>query len=327
MASRRKKSRFVVKHGKNLLQDLERASHSDVATEAIDGLLNGVQLQFSQSRKDFVENLTSNLTCKESLEKCLQWMARQFLRIYEECMKGKWFGVFEQKWMEHIHGYFTVSDQTEENSYSHWQTVIMKCKCKVKINEQRIVISTLAYLVYDLMTEKVKDYKIKLTETPEECSPDTDSTFMDSSVNLYRYGGFALHSLLKRYYQDTRNPHNINLLALLKKLKIKEEKWADLPHGVNELRQGGLDMISPKMLPFLGALVEKVRSLVNEEQCRSRGKLMIKHAYDEIESDHQLAELFLKYANKLGLDPASSFTCKITIICQRKYFMHELMNT
>ena len=28
-------------------------------TEAIDGLLNGVQLQFSQSRKDFVENLTS----------------------------------------------------------------------------------------------------------------------------------------------------------------------------------------------------------------------------------------------------------------------------
>ena len=31
-----------------------------------------VQLQFSQSRKDFVENLTSNLTCKESLEKCLQ---------------------------------------------------------------------------------------------------------------------------------------------------------------------------------------------------------------------------------------------------------------
>ena len=52
------------------LQDLERAFHSDVATEAIDGLLNGVQLQFSQSWKDFVENITSNLTCKELLEKC-----------------------------------------------------------------------------------------------------------------------------------------------------------------------------------------------------------------------------------------------------------------
>ena len=66
-----KKNRFVViKHRKNLLQDLERASHKDVATEAIDGLLNGVQLQFSQSRKDFVENITSNLTCKQLLEKC-----------------------------------------------------------------------------------------------------------------------------------------------------------------------------------------------------------------------------------------------------------------
>ena len=52
------------------LKDLERAFHSDVATEAIDGLLNGVQLQFSQSRNDFVENITSNLTCKKLLEKC-----------------------------------------------------------------------------------------------------------------------------------------------------------------------------------------------------------------------------------------------------------------
>ena len=66
MASRR----ILLYIEKNLLQDLERASHKDVATEAIDGLLNGVQLQFSQSRKDFVENITSDLTCKKLLEKC-----------------------------------------------------------------------------------------------------------------------------------------------------------------------------------------------------------------------------------------------------------------
>ena len=49
MALRRKKSRFVVKHWENLLQDLERASHRDVATKAIDGLLSGVQLEIYNS--------------------------------------------------------------------------------------------------------------------------------------------------------------------------------------------------------------------------------------------------------------------------------------
>lgn len=59
------------------------------------------------------------------------------------------------------------------------------------------------YAVYDLMTDKVKDYKkgIDCSETTEGPLTDSDDvstvTFSESKVNLYRYGGFALHSLLK----------------------------------------------------------------------------------------------------------------------------------
>ena len=64
MASKRKKSRLATRSKKSFPQRCSDRIKRWTANE--------VQLQFSQLRKDFVENHTSNLTCKESLEKCLQ---------------------------------------------------------------------------------------------------------------------------------------------------------------------------------------------------------------------------------------------------------------
>ena len=63
--------------------------------------------------------------------------------------------------MELIHGYFThlPNSSSSEERYDKWQTVIEKSKCSVSIEEQRIVVSTLVYAVYDLLTEKVNEYK------------------------------------------------------------------------------------------------------------------------------------------------------------------------
>ena len=40
-----------------------------------------------------------------------------------------------------------------------WAALVDSIHSKPTIQDQRIVVSTLAYFIYDLMTEKVKDYK------------------------------------------------------------------------------------------------------------------------------------------------------------------------
>ena len=67
----------------------------------------------------------------------------------------------------------------------------------------------------DLMTDKVKDFKQHIDPPPETAtSSDTvQTTFPGSKVHLYRYGRFALHSLLKKYYKDTQKPCTKDILT------------------------------------------------------------------------------------------------------------------
>ena len=90
-------------------------------------------------------------------------------------------------------------------------------------------------------------------------------------MNLYRNGGFALHSL--------------------KHLRLKDNQLHELhvPSGIIHLNQGGLEIMTPHMLPFVRGLVENVPSLVNEERCKDLGQQMVEVACKDIESDKELA--------------------------------------
>ena len=114
--------------------------------------------------------------------------------------------------MEHIHSYVrcpTEIHNTQDSCYVVWQAVVDKCKCSVNDEDQQIVVSTLVYAVYDLMTDKVKDYKRHI-DSPETTvttsSDDVLTTFSESKVNLYRFVGFALHSLLKKTTNIHKSP-------------------------------------------------------------------------------------------------------------------------
>ena len=126
-------------------------------------------------------------------------MANKFLELYKEYMKGKSFMHFQQAWMEHIHSYFTCpGSQSTLDSYTVWQAIVGKCEYSVNDEDQRIVVSTLMYAVYDLMSDKMKDYKqhnIDFPETAATSSVDVPTIFPENKVNLFSYGGFALHSL------------------------------------------------------------------------------------------------------------------------------------
>ena len=75
---------------------------------------------------------------------------------------------FEQAWMEHIHSYFSSPTEVHStlDSYIVWQAVVEKCECSVGDKDQRIVVSTMVYAVYDLMTDKVKYFKQHINSPP-----------------------------------------------------------------------------------------------------------------------------------------------------------------
>ena len=104
-------------------------------------------------------------------------MVNKFVELYKLYMKGKRFMQFEQAWMEHIHSYFSWPTEVDStlDSYVVWQAVVDKCECSVSDEDQWIVVSTMVYAVYDLMTDKVKDFKQHIDAPPPETATSSDT--------------------------------------------------------------------------------------------------------------------------------------------------------
>ena len=54
-------------------------------------------------------------------------------------------------------------------------------------------------------------------------------------------------------------------LKFLENQLVQKDEWDELPMPILELKQSGLHMIKPTMLPFLCEIVEKVASKVNDD--------------------------------------------------------------
>lgn len=66
---------------------------------------------------------------------------------------------FEQACIHSYLTYPTETQSTQDTCYVEWHVAVDKCKYNVNDEVQRIVVSTMVYAVYDLMTDKVEDYK------------------------------------------------------------------------------------------------------------------------------------------------------------------------
>ncbi len=109
-------------------------------------------------------------------------------------MRGKKYVAFEQEWFQHIHEY--MKEDSEQSKL--WKSVLSRTKVAANDLDQRIVISTIAYHVHNLMMEKVKEFKKELSqsESAEQLLQSSSSShnFIESKINLLHYGGFALPS-------------------------------------------------------------------------------------------------------------------------------------
>lgn len=292
-SKRGKPIRFTVGERRHMLEELDVESYEDLVDSVIEKLRSGLHLERYDGRRQFVLSICSERV-RPALVQCIMEMVARYLEIYKACMKGKKYARFQQQFFEHIEEYM------KENGVQSdlWKTVVCRVNDVPNQQEQRIIISTLAYHVHDLMAERVKDFKKGLSGGIEEQSPITSCSserFVESNISLLRYGGFALHSMLLKRHRNTSvvvQASAAQEIELLKSIKATDQEWDTLPSGIKYLQQGGLDIISPRMLPFLRHVVEKIASLVNDKTLREQGRYMIKAALCEIEADAQAMSLF-----------------------------------
>jgi hypothetical protein len=103
---------------------------------------------------------------------------------------------------------------------------------------------------------KVADFKQSGVKNSRASSDESTITLKESDVNLYRYGGFALHSMIQKRTKDKLIDQCLQTeLRFLRHLSLPKEREKELPIPVIELNQGGLHMVTPDLLPFLRQLV------------------------------------------------------------------------
>ena len=311
-----KKAKFTVKQRKLMVGDLEKVDYQALVDSTVQQLQSGLHLQRYNRRREFVWAICETQeVAKTALVACILEMVTAFLDIYRSHMEGKRAANMEHEWLRHSEDYLTsehVQDKeaapltVRSERKRMWDSVISAAAVvgpTVDIQDQRLILSTLCCIVYDLMVETVKNYKLHHsdTEAPSNSSAvDDESTDMfqlrESNVSLYRYGGFALHSMLKKRMSQskTRVPsaQHGQEWQILQYMKIQKERWAELPIQIQQLQNGGLEMITPDLLPFLRQLVEKVASHVNDHMRQEHGSEMIKVAKKQIEEDKELREVF-----------------------------------
>ena len=314
------KAPFNVKTRKAMIEDLESVDYSTLVEAAIKRLPSGLHLELSEPRNRFVCAICDHdkPVLREHLVACVMGMVLAFIDLYKACMKGKRFANFQQEWMVNINHYFEqpgdeqksaeatgcfCTDKQEQNKLWHKVTeAASQAGYTLDIQEERIVASTLCYAIYDLMVDRVKDNKVHLSSESDAASACADAsresaiTLKENDVNLYRYGGFTLHSMIEKRNKSLQTGPKDSCVKLeldfLRGQLVQKERWKELPTPILDLNQGGLHMVTPEMLPFLRKLVEKMASKVNDEMRQEHGHQLIKLAKCEIESDGELNALF-----------------------------------
>ena len=125
-----------------------------------------------------------------------------------------------------------------------------------------------------------------------------------------------MHSLLQKYDGQPC----AEMIPILREMVIKHEQLPSVPIGIQLLNQGGLVIVTPLLLPYLRAIVDKVSSLVNEECSRNLGHHMIEAARSAIECDMNLKAIFVHNIQKIGIDSTLPLITRVYNELSKKIF-------
>lgn len=217
---------------------------------------------------------------------------------------------FQNSWFFHTRTYFDpsvtvkgLSSEKVRELYDLWQAITFEAvqsDCEIAENEQRIFLVSLASIVYDMKSEEVmvgkKNISVSTTSAADKSGQTLPSLsiehhrldshqFAESTISLFHYAGYALHSMIqtteKRIQTGKLENGAIRIsteLTILKDLQCDCEDMNDVPEPIKELRVSNLCIVSPSLIPFVQSLVKNVLLVVNEEQLKSKGEHMIADA-------------------------------------------------
>lgn len=162
--------------------------------------------------------------------------------------------------------------------------------CVISIEDQRILLSTLSSIFFDLMSGKVKEMKLGSSLSSE----GPTEPFSESTVSLYRYAGFALHSMIevarKAVISSPTITQSSDELELLEALKCKPNEIDDVPIPVKDLGVQRFTIISPSMIPFVRVLLKNIMSCVSEKDLEKHGNELIKVAKSKVIGEVEVIE-------------------------------------
>ena len=174
--------------------------------EALEILWSSLQFEEYQIHKES----RSIFKQKENSVVLVQWikiMQSTYKKLLSKFCVGKKFLEMQHSWLMHINYYVQgaaamdicgLHNDDKMKLHDVWKAVIDEtAKFNVSLCdvEQRIIVSSLANIVFDLMGRKVKEKK----EREMEMDSFSDSKIWhEGSVTMYRYARAALHSMIQK---------------------------------------------------------------------------------------------------------------------------------
>ncbi len=263
----------MAKERKKLVTEVTKEEHSEVIEEAVSRLLADHQLKHYPQRLNFLKVFT-NCPMKEHFVAVLVIMKATYMDLLEKYSKGKKFLQFQNSWFFHVHLYFENLFEVEGINMKRAEEL-----CN-----------------YDLKSAKIKGKK---AVGEPNCTSDISGSpafvqFNESTVSLYRYSGFALHSMIEtRSKRLSDGPWSKrNEIEILESLKCKHNELNHVQSQVKDLDGGCLSIISPKIIPYVQVLLQNIMSSIGEEQLKTHGHEIIKTAKSSLINHPKLLEKF-----------------------------------
>ena len=288
MALKRKKNTgFLAKERKELGNQLLCISEeikSDVSEKAIAKVSSSVHVRHHGDRKAALDDPKG----KQQLIDCVIAMCDNFCSFYLTFMPGKKYVEFQHVWFMHIRHYmegskgmcsilcYALSGKTrtgrkrknhgassfvEADQCKHlWAKFVSSVNANLSPNDQRIIVASLAYEVYDLMCNEVKGLKKSKFNVESKAPVLFNPSPEDESV-IHRYLGFAIKSLIDQK-QSKLTKSNLSVpqeniyqqqLKVLQLLIVSDTD--EIPDSVARLSQGGLTHVSSKMIKYGGDIL------------------------------------------------------------------------
>lgn len=304
--NRHTSEKFTAKKRKELqehLTNLPETRCSEISHTAIQKVKDSLHVLHHKERLDALMDPNG----ERFLVNCAKAMCSNFQSFYSTFLPRQRYTEFQQAWFTHIGQYIdgkkglgTPSSEPKTRSGRRIKDVgkmtrVEASECKhiwdeftkalaspLPIEEQRILVSALAYAVYDEMNEEVMQYKWESKSDVATCSQAVPK--YESEDIIQRYLGFAVFSMMEHKKKQLAELHSRYTLSkeerlrlshdlqqeikLLKLMTIKNDE-KQLSSAVTHLSQGGLTQVCSEMVMYGGEVLLEFSQVCGTRFCKN----------------------------------------------------------